>query len=47
MVMGVGFDLQERELTQEEIKELQKEVRKLVEEKNAVVLAHYYPWQTW
>ncbi len=40
--MGVSFEVQERELTQEEIKELQREVRRLVEEKNAVVLAHYY-----
>ncbi|HHJ63920.1 MAG TPA: quinolinate synthase NadA [Aquifex aeolicus] len=40
--MDVGFELQERELTQEEVKELQEEIRRLVEEKNAVILAHYY-----
>ncbi|GAB6065942.1 quinolinate synthase NadA [Aquifex pyrophilus] len=33
---------QERELTKEEIKELQEEVRRLAKEKNAVILAHYY-----
>ena len=33
---------EERELTKEEIKELQEEVRKLAKEKNAVILAHYY-----
>ncbi len=32
----------EKELTQEEIKELQEEVRRLAKEKNAVILAHYY-----
>ena len=32
----------EKELTQEEIKELQEEVKKLAKEKNAVILAHYY-----
>ncbi len=32
----------EKELTQEEIKELQEEVRKLAKEKNAIILAHYY-----
>ena len=32
----------ERELTKEEIKELQEEVRRLAKEKNAVILAHYY-----
>ena len=40
--MSVSFDIQEKELTAEEIKELQKEVRRLAEEKNAVILAHYY-----
>lgn len=33
---------QEKELSKEEIKELQEEVRKLAEKKNAVILAHYY-----
>ncbi|RUM32127.1 MAG: quinolinate synthase [Aquifex sp.] len=33
---------QEKELSQEEIKELQEEVRKLAKKKNAVILAHYY-----
>ncbi|AAC07687.1 quinolinate synthase NadA [Aquifex aeolicus] len=33
---------EEKELTKEEIKELQKEVRRLAKEKNAVILAHYY-----
>ncbi len=32
----------EKELTPEEIKELQEEVRRLAREKNAVILAHYY-----
>jgi len=32
----------EKELSPEEIKELQEEVRKLAREKNAVILAHYY-----
>ncbi|RLJ70873.1 quinolinate synthetase [Hydrogenivirga caldilitoris] len=40
--MNVGFEIQERELTAEEIKELQKEVRRLAQEKNAIILAHYY-----
>ena len=40
--MSVSFDTQERELTAEEIKELQNKVRELAEEKNAVILAHYY-----
>lgn len=32
----------EKELTQEEIRELQEEVKRLAKEKNAVILAHYY-----
>ncbi|SHK46821.1 quinolinate synthase NadA [Thermocrinis minervae] len=32
----------ERELSHKEIKELQEEIRRLAEEKNAVILAHYY-----
>ncbi len=40
--MSVSFDIQERELTAEEIEELQREVRRLAKEKNAVILAHYY-----
>jgi quinolinate synthase len=41
--MGISVELaQDRELTLEEIKELQEEVRRLAEEKNAVILAHYY-----
>ncbi len=34
--------LQDRELTPQEIRELQEEVRRLAKEKNAVLLAHYY-----
>ncbi|EDP75850.1 quinolinate synthase NadA [Hydrogenivirga sp. 128-5-R1-1] len=41
-MMSVSFDIQERELTHEEVRELQREVRRLAEEKNAVILAHYY-----
>jgi len=33
---------EEKELTKEEIKELQEEVRRLAKEKNAIILAHYY-----
>ncbi len=33
---------EDRELSSQEIKELQSEVRRLAEEKNAVILAHYY-----
>ncbi len=41
--MSVNFEIaQDRELTQDEIKELQDEVRRLAKEKNAVILAHYY-----
>ncbi len=40
--MGAGFELQEKELTPQEIKNLQRKIRRLVEEKNAVILAHYY-----
>ncbi|MDQ7037648.1 MAG: quinolinate synthase NadA [Aquificota bacterium] len=41
--MSVSFALsQERDLSVDEIKDLQREVRKLAEEKNAVILAHYY-----
>jgi quinolinate synthase len=41
--MGVGFVLsQEKELSVDEIKHLQREVRRLAEEKRAVILAHYY-----
>ncbi len=40
--MGVTLQLQERELTKEEIKELQEEIRRLAREKNAIILAHYY-----
>ncbi|MFN3264646.1 MAG: quinolinate synthase NadA, partial [Aquificaceae bacterium] len=34
--------LKEQELSGEDIKELQEEVRRLAKEKNAVLLAHYY-----
>ncbi len=41
--MTTGFVLtQEKELSLDEIKELQAEVRRLAKEKNAVILAHYY-----
>ncbi len=41
--MSLSVDLvQDRELTRDEIKELQEEVRRLAKEKNAVILAHYY-----
>ncbi len=33
---------EERELSSEEIRELQEEVKRLAKEKNAVILAHYY-----
>ncbi len=37
------FELREdRSLTQDEIKELQREIKVLAEQKNAVILAHYY-----
>ncbi|WP_457600672.1 quinolinate synthase NadA [Hydrogenivirga sp.] len=34
--------VEDRELTSQEIRELQEEVRRLAKEKNAVILAHYY-----
>ncbi len=41
--MSVSFEIsQEKELSQDEIRELQNKIRKLAEEKNAVILAHYY-----
>ncbi len=41
--MGVSIDMvEDRELTSQEIRELQEEVRRLAKEKNAVILAHYY-----
>lgn len=40
--MSVGFEIQEKELTAEEIRELQREVKRLAKEKNAIILAHYY-----
>ncbi len=41
--MSVSLELtQERELSKDEIKELQEEVRRLAREKNAIILAHYY-----
>ncbi len=39
--MAVSFTL-EKELSRDEIKDLQRKVRKLAEEKRAVILAHYY-----
>jgi len=38
----LSFEVQEKELTSEEVRELQREVRRLAEDKNAVILAHYY-----
>ena len=41
--MGVSLTLsQERDLSVDEIKDLQREIRRLAKEKNAVILAHYY-----
>ena len=41
--MGVTLQMsEEKELSREEIERLQKEVRRLAEKKNAIILAHYY-----
>ncbi len=41
--MGVSLTLsQEKDLSADEIRELQREIRRLAKEKNAVILAHYY-----